>query len=63
MLACVMVLVGGQTKLPHVVEALCAPGSLARRLDRRQQEADQKADNRDYDQKFNESETTATIPV
>jgi hypothetical protein len=43
--------------LLQIIDALAAPRRLAGRLNRRQQERDQNADNGYYDQQLNQRET------
>ena len=50
------VIQGGEAPLLEVVEALDPPGRLSRRLDGRQQQGDEDADDRDHDQQFDEGE-------
>lgn len=44
----------GDADLPEIIAALQPPGRFARGLDRRQQQPDQQADDRDYHQQFDE---------
>ena len=52
-------IVNGQRELPHLVGALHAAGRFAGGLNRRQQERDQDADDRDHDQELDERECGA----
>jgi len=54
-----MVIVHGQGDLLEVVDALGAPGGLARRLHCRQQQGDQHGDDRDDDQQLDQRETAS----
>jgi hypothetical protein len=47
----------GEHHLPHLIGALRATGGFAGRLNRRQQEPDERGDDRDHDEEFNERET------
>ncbi len=51
-----------QADLLEVVDALGAPGRLAGRLHRRQQERDQHGDDRDHHQQLDQRETTRASP-
>jgi hypothetical protein len=53
----VVIVVAGQRKLLEVVDALGAPGRFAGRLHGWQQQRDQDADDRDYDQQLNQRKT------
>jgi hypothetical protein len=58
-----MVVVQGNANLLHVVPALHSPRRLPRALHRRQEQADQNADNGDDDQEFNKRKTTGWLPA
>jgi hypothetical protein len=47
----------GEHHLPHLIGALRATGGFAGRLNRRQQEPDERGNDRDHDEEFNERET------
>ena len=51
------ILAGGQANLAHVVRACRPPPRLAGRIDGRQQQADQDADDRDHHQQLDERKT------
>ena len=51
----------GEHHLPHLIGALRTTGGFAGRLNRRQQEPDERGDDRDHDEEFNEREP-ATKP-
>jgi hypothetical protein len=55
----VHVVVQRQADLLEVVGALDPPRGLARRLDGRQEQADQDGDDRDHDQEFNQGKSTS----
>jgi hypothetical protein len=46
-----------QPQLLELIQALHAPGSLARRLHRREQKCDKNSDDRDDHQKFHQGES------
>ena len=50
----VMIMMGGQAELPKIVRALRPPGRFAGRLNGRQQQRDQDADDRDHHQQLDE---------
>jgi hypothetical protein len=52
-----MIVVAGKADLLEVVDALNAPRSLARRLDRRQQKSDENSDDGDHNQQLDQSKT------
>ena len=52
-----MVVVKRQAHLLEIIAALHPPGSLPRRLDRRQQKGNQDADDRDYDQELDQGKS------
>jgi hypothetical protein len=52
----IMEIVNCQTKLSQVIAALHSPCRFARRLNGRQKQRNQYADNRNHDEKFNERE-------
>ena len=56
----VVVIVDGDADLLQVVDALRAPGGLARGLDGGQQQRDQNGDDRDHHQQFDQGETSAS---
>ena len=58
----VMIMVGGHAELPEVVGALSAARSLAGRLNGRQQQRDQDADDRDHHQQFDERKAASFGP-
>ena len=55
---CIVIMVQGDSPLTLVACALGSPGRFARRLDGWQEKADQDADDRDDNEKFDESEGT-----
>ena len=57
-----MIIVGSQALLLEVVDALDPAGGLAGRLDGRQQQGDQDADDGDGDQEFDEREAPPAPP-
>src|SRR5262249_29264007 len=57
-----LIVVDGQAELFEVVDALGAPGRLARRLDGREQQGDQYRNNCDDDQELDQGETTSSLP-
>jgi hypothetical protein len=51
----------GGAPLLEVVQALTAAGRFSRRLDRRQQQGHQDADNRDHHEQFDQRETAPGV--
>ena len=52
-----MIVLQGHAQLPEIVLAMGAPGRFAGRLDGRQEQADQDADDGDHHQQFDQGET------
>jgi hypothetical protein len=60
MLVDIVMVERAEGKLAEMALALAATSRLARRLDRRQQQGHQNADDRDHDQEFDQSKTILT---
>lgn len=65
-LVCVMVILQSNTVLLEIVAALTSPRRFSRRLDGGQQQRDENANDRDYDEQFHKGKpdsSSATEPV
>jgi hypothetical protein len=59
----VVILDDRQPQIPDVVAALHLPGRLARRIDRRQEQCHQRANDRDHHEQFHEGKARAALPL